>query len=943
MLSSASVRNADDGREPIGSTDRRGAVSREEALAESALLHAMRAASFRAEAERYRGAGARPRGWLPRTDWAQTAIARLEHRAAFARLVMGRTVRSVREDGAGVSFRRVLHHTIGTPLPVTARPAERLPGVPESAGEIDVATSDEQMPVQPRADYRSTLARVYGRPIAEPAASVLAHRVLLVGETTLPQCAKYRVWQKKAHFERLGLQCLVIDWRHWIEAVSRLQARTLLVLYRVPLFPDMRTLVREARRLKVQIVWEVDDLIFDIDLYSRNANLVTVPEKERAELLHGVKLYRDAMMASDRTIASTTTLARLMEEATGRPSHVIENALDRETLDFAAQARRAAAGREADGRIVVFYGSGTTTHDADIAVAADALATAMREDPRIVFRVVGPLTLPASLVAHGDRVERLPLTDYKNYLAELARADISIAPLEPTIFNDAKSNIKLIEAAIVGVPSVCSPAVEFRKIVTDRVDGFLAGTDEEWVDAIRTLANDASCRRSVAAASERAIMQRYAPDQVALGSVAPIASLMPDRRNAGFRILVVNIYYAPRSLGGATIVAEEMVRRLHGRDDTEVFVFTTHERHTASQYSMCRYVDGGVPVLAVAPPLGYDAVLAFDDPEMGRAFTDALDAVRPDIVHFHSVQHLGAGLLRACQAAAIPYVVTLHDAWWVCPRQFMVRGDNTYCHQTTIDLKVCQPCVPEIAHLQSRMNILMQGLDEAALLLSPSESHAALYRANGIPAWQIRVNRNGVRRPSGDRGPRTGPIRFAFVGGNNAIKGIKLIREAFATLDRSDWALRLVDASLALGFPSIDRSEWRLSGSVEIVPAYTQDEIDAFYADVDVLLFPSQWKESFGLTVREALLRDVWVIATESGAAAEDVVDGVNGTLIPMRNDRETLARAIEAVLDRKDAIRAHRNPHASRIATLDAQADELYALLREAASANRPAPRLAV
>ena len=621
-----------------------------------------------------------------------------------------------------------------------------------------------------------------------------------------------------------------------------------------------------------------------------------------------------------------------MADATGRPSDIVANALDRETLDFAERGRAAAARRpREDDRVAIFYGSGTSTHDADMAVATEALARLMADDARVVFRVMGPLRLGPEFDRFGDRVERLPLAHYRQYLAELAAADIAIAPLEDTVFNDAKSNIKLIEAAIVGLPAVCSPAVEFRDAITDGVDGYLAADTEGWERALRALVADPAHRRAVALAAERNVRARYAPETIAREALAPIVARLPAARRAPLRVLAVNIYYAPRSLGGATVIAEEMARRLDARDDTEVFVFTSHERHSFAPYMLTRYVDRGLGVIGVCLRPGSDEILSFDDPEMGRAFSDALEAVRPDVVHLHSIQHLGAAIPRACQAAGIPYVVTLHDAWWLCPRQFMVRSNNAYCHQTTIDLKVCAPCVPGIGHLQSRMHILMQGLDEASLLLSPSAAHAALYRANGIPDHQLRVNRNGVRPPVvASRPPRAGPLRFAFVGGNNRLKGVEVIRSAFATLGRADWALTVVDASLALGFSSFDARLWRLPGTVEIVPPYEQEEIDAFFAGIDVLLFPSQWKESFGLTVREALIRDVWVIATDSGGAAEEIVPGVNGTLVPMTDDPDPLADAIRAALDDPAAIRARRNPHRAGIATLDDQARELHAMLRE-------------
>ena len=46
------------------------------------------------------------------------------------------------------------------------------------------------------------------------------------------------------------------------------------------------------------------------------------------------------------------------------------------------------------------------------------------------------------------------------------------------------------------------------------------------------------------------------------------------------------------------------------------------------------------------------------------------------------------------------------------------------------------------------------------------------------------------------------------------------------------------------------------------------------------MLFPSQWGETFGLAIREALNRNKWVITTREGAQMEPIVDNKNGNLI---------------------------------------------------------------
>ena len=174
--------------------------------------------------------------------------------------------------------------------------------------------------------------------------------------------------------------------------------------------------------------------------------------------------------------------------------------------------------------------------------------------------------------------------------------------------------------------------------------------------------------------------------------------------------------------------------------------------------------------------------------------------MRPDVVHVHSIQQFGAGLVRACQFAGVPYVVTVHDAWWLCARQFMVKADDEYCYQTAIDVKICAQCMPHLGHLQGRLDMLRQGLLGAALVISPSASHAALYRANGVPADRLVVNRNGIRMPARARPRREpGPLRFGYVGGNEAVKGERVIRKAFEGLRRGDWVLRVVDNTLNPG------------------------------------------------------------------------------------------------------------------------------------------------
>ena len=114
----------------------------------------------------------------------------------------------------------------------------------------------------------------------------------------------------------------------------------------------------------------------------------------------------------------------------------------------------------------------------------------------------------------------------------------------------------------------------------------------------------------------------------------------------------------------------------------------------------------------------------------------------------------------------------------------------------------------------------------------------------------------------------------------------------------TNYELKVVDAAKNSG-GTWTFHDWVIPGKMTVAPPYTRRTMDEFFGGLDVLLFPSQWKESFGLTVREAFARDVWVIATDAGGVVEDCVHGTNATVIPMDGSSHGLETAIRECLAR--------------------------------------------
>ena len=77
---------------------------------------------------------------------------------------------------------------------------------------------------------------------------------------------------------------------------------------------------------------------------------------------------------------------------------------------------------------------------------------------------------------------------------DLRRFDIGLMPLPDDPWTRGKGGYKLLQYLSMGIPAVSSPVGINREIVEDGVNGFCAGTHDEWVSCLERLIRDRALR-----------------------------------------------------------------------------------------------------------------------------------------------------------------------------------------------------------------------------------------------------------------------------------------------------------------------------------------------------------------------------------------------------------------------------------------------------------------
>ena len=111
--------------------------------------------------------------------------------------------------------------------------------------------------------------------------------------------------------------------------------------------------------------------------------------------------------------------------------------------------------------------------------------------------IVGELKLSDDFKAISSKIITHEIVDWKILPELISSFDINIVPFEENAFNEAKSEIKWLEASLVKIPTIASNIGSFKANIINGKTGLLCSTEEEWYHALKKLVNDEKLKRSI--------------------------------------------------------------------------------------------------------------------------------------------------------------------------------------------------------------------------------------------------------------------------------------------------------------------------------------------------------------------------------------------------------------------------------------------------------------
>lgn len=388
----------------------------------------------------------------------------------------------------------------------------------------------------------------------KPAGVPVVKDVLFINGCYLPHPSRYRVDHQMEQLNSNGLSSSSVFYNQ-IDLEMQKYYRAF-VFFRCPITDEIREFIKLAKYNNKTVIFDIDDLVIDRK-YTKSIKYLKDLSKEELETYYdGVDRMQETLKLCDYATTTTETLANELKKYV-KEVYINRNVASERMCELSIKAKKEVI--KHDDKIVLGYLSGSITHNPDFELILPSLVKVMEKYKNVYLKVVGILDIPDDLKKFENRVIVEDFCDWKKLPKIIASLDINLAPLEESLFNDAKSENKWMEASLVNVVTIASNVGAF-KVINDDVDGVLCdNNEEEWTKKLSLLIENKNERDRIANNANKRVMKNYVSTYSGLGYTNFIKSKMS--KSIAFVLPTTNIS------GGVNVVIKHAnILRNNGYD-----------------------------------------------------------------------------------------------------------------------------------------------------------------------------------------------------------------------------------------------------------------------------------------------------------------------------------------------------------------------------------------
>ncbi|MEJ8800603.1 glycosyltransferase family 4 protein [Pontibacter sp. H249] len=346
------------------------------------------------------------------------------------------------------------------------------------------------------------------------------------------------------------------------------------------------------------------------------------------------------------------------------------------------------------------------------------------------------------------------------------------------------------------------------------------------------------------------------------------------------RILIIHNHYKEAGGEDTVFFAESNLLEEHGHDVRRLTVSNKDVNSTSQK-------------LEAALGVVYN-------PKSAKIVETELQAFKPDVVHVHNFfPLLSPAVFYVCQKYKVPVVMTLHNYRLICPSAYLHYNGEVHLEhvQQVFPLKAILDKAYRNSALETASAVLATGVHKLLgtwrnkvskfIVLTPGAQELFLNSSLRPKPEQIAIKPNFTEDPG--MGDENREDYFLYMGRLSPEKGIETLLKAQKS---KSFKLKIIGEG---SVRSLVEEHAAQHPEVEYLGFMPREEALEVLKKAKALIFPSEWLETFGMTIVEAFATGTPVIAAKIGGAAHLVHHKYNGLHYTPQSAHE-LAEQIEVL-----------------------------------------------